>query len=78
MKFGFALPRFAKLASDGGQTARFARELEAAGAEVQLGQYPSDVELDGSHQAMANHLACCINFPAVRLRSRDDPKVGEL
>lgn len=32
MKFGFALPQFAKLASDAGQTARFARELEAAGA----------------------------------------------
>ena len=32
MKFGFALPQFAELASDAGQTARFARELEAAGA----------------------------------------------
>jgi len=32
MKFGFDLPQFARLASDGGQAARFARELEAAGA----------------------------------------------
>lgn len=32
MKIGFSIPQYAKLASDAGQTDRFARELEAAGA----------------------------------------------
>lgn len=32
VKIGFSIPQYAKLASDAGQTARFARELEAAGA----------------------------------------------
>jgi probable F420-dependent oxidoreductase len=33
MKIGFSIPQYARLASDAGQTARFARELEAAGAD---------------------------------------------
>jgi probable F420-dependent oxidoreductase len=33
VKIGFSLPQYAGLASDAGQTARFARELEAAGAD---------------------------------------------
>jgi probable F420-dependent oxidoreductase len=32
MKLGFSIPQYARLAADAGQTARFARELEAAGA----------------------------------------------
>jgi hypothetical protein len=32
MKLGFSIPQCARLAADAGQTARFARELEAAGA----------------------------------------------
>jgi probable F420-dependent oxidoreductase len=33
MKIGFSIPQHARLASDGGQAARFAREVEAAGAD---------------------------------------------
>jgi probable F420-dependent oxidoreductase len=33
MKIGFSIPQYARLASDAGQTARFAREVEAAGAD---------------------------------------------
>jgi len=33
VKIGFSIPQYARLASDAGQTARFARELEAAGAD---------------------------------------------
>ena len=33
MKIGFSVPQYARLASDAGQVARFARELEAAGAD---------------------------------------------
>src|ERR1700678_4471453 len=32
MKPGFSIPQYGRLAADAGQTARFARELEAAGA----------------------------------------------